>query len=261
MSHCGRLTRTDDQPFRFGDATEVLQCLHWFLSFVRGRRVGVALASGFVGDPGQQSQEEPLITHWDVTQVDEAATAQSWFTLGVEDELDGLFQSFHDIWRNNQPLAHQLRTMIDAYCVALGQSIPIETRILSGYIGLETETHRNLDKQELRSILADYGLLDSISDTVRGSGQTFSGSKLLTRTRNAFVHQNTGRSPSLEKLISAWNTCLYFLELLILRKLGHDGTFCDRFHATYVGETSDMPPTNPSQERIDRGAVPTADGP
>ena len=47
VSHCGLLTRTDGQPFRFRDAGEVLECLHWFLSFVRGRRVGVALASGF----------------------------------------------------------------------------------------------------------------------------------------------------------------------------------------------------------------------
>ena len=254
VSHCGRLTRTDGQPFRFSDAIEVLGCVHWFLSFVRGRRVGVALASGFADDPGHQSQQEPLITHWDVTQVDEAATAQNWFTRGVEDELDGLFNSLHDIWRNNQPLAHQLRTMISTYCVALSQSIPIDMQVLSGYIGLETETDKNLNKRILRSILATYGLPDRISDTVHSSGQEFSGSKLLDRTRNDFVHQNTGRYPkntgrypTLEKLTRARNTCLYFLELLMLRKLGHEGKICDRFHATHVGMRSDMPPADASQ--------------
>lgn len=241
VSHCGRLTRTDGQPFRFRDAREVLRCLHWFLSFVRGRRVGVALASGFVHDPGQHADEEPLITHWDVTHVDEAATAQSWFTLGVEHELDELFQSFHYIWRDDQLLARQLRTMISAYCVALSQSIPLEMRVLSGYIGLETETSRNLDKIELRSILTNNDLPDRIRDTVHGSGQEFSGSKLLARTRNAIVHQNTGSYPTFDKLWRASKTCLYFLELLMLRKLGHEGTFCDRFQATYVGMRSDMP--------------------
>lgn len=246
VTHCGLLTRTDGQPFRFRDAVEVLRCLHWFLSFVRGRRVGIALASGFVGDHGQPGQEEPFITHWDVTQVDEAAAAQNWFTLGIEDELDALFRSFHYIWRNEQPLARQLRTMISAYCVALSQSIPIETRIVSGYIGLETETDQNLDKRILRLILASYSLPDRINDTVRGTGQEFSGSKILARTRNDIVHQNTGAHPSLKKLWRAWNVCLYFLELLMLCKLSHKGTFCDRFHATSVGETSDIPP-HPAQ--------------
>lgn len=241
VSHCGRLTRTDGQPFRFADAIEVLGCLHWFLSFVRGRRVGVALASGFADDPGHQSQQEPLIAHWAVTQVDEAAGAQSWFTRGIEDELDGLFNSFHDIWRNDQPLARRLRFMISAYCVALDQSIPIEMRVVSGYIGLETETNKNVDKQELKEILTRNGLQDRISDTRHGSGQEFSGSKLLVRTRNNIVHHNTGDYPNLERVSRATETCLYFLELLILRKLGHEGTFFDRFHATWVGTRSDMP--------------------
>ena len=243
VTHCGRLTRTDDQPFQYRDIREVLQCLHWFLSFVRGRRVGIALASGFVDDPGRQPQEAPLITHWDVTQVDEAATAQSWFTLGVEHELEALFQSFHCIWRKDQPLARQLRTMISTYCVALSQSIPIEMQVLSGYIGLETETDQNLDKLKLRSILASNSLPDRISDTVHGSGQEFSGSKQLAKTRNDIVHQNTGSYPTFDKFLRASKTCLYFLELLILRKLGHDGTFCDRFRARSVGERSDLPST------------------
>ena len=247
VSHSGRLTRTDGQPFRFSDATEVLGCLHWFLSFVRGRRVGVALASGFADDPGQQIQQEPLITHWDVTQVDEAAEAQSWFTRGIEDELDGLFQSFHDIWRNDEPLERQLRFMISAYCVALDQSIPIDMQIVSGYIGLETETDKNLNKQKLRTILKNNGLPDLMSDTVHGSGQEFSGSKLLAKTRNDIVHQITGRYPTPERLDRARNTCLYFLELLMLRILGHEGTFCNRFHATWVGTRSDMPPADGSR--------------
>ena len=241
VTHCGRLKRTDGRPFRFRDACEVLRCLHWFLSFVRGRRVGIALASGFVDDAGMQPQEEPLITHWDVTQVDEAASAQSWFTRGMGPELDGLFQSFHYTWQEDQPLARQLRTMISTYCVALSQSIPIEMQVLSGYIGLETEIDQNLDKLKLRSILASNNLPDCISDTVHGSGQEFSGSKQLAKTRNDIVHQNTGSYPTFDKLLRASKTCLYFLELLILRKLGHDGTFCDRFRAGSVGETSDMP--------------------
>ena len=241
VSHCGRLTRTDGQPFRFSDAIEVLGCVHWFLSFVRGRRVGVSLASGFVDDPGHQNQQEPLITHWDVTQVDEAAAARSWFTRGIEDELDGLFNSFHDIWRNDQPLVYQLRFMISAYCVALDQSIPIDMQVVSGYIGLETETDQNLNKQKLKLILKSNGLPDLIGDTVHGSGQEFRGSKLLAETRDAIVHHITGRYPNLERLSRARETCLYFLELLILRKLGHEGTFFDRFQATWVGTRSDMP--------------------
>ena len=249
VSHCGRLTRTDGQPFRFAAAIGVLECLHWFLSFVRGRRVGVALASGFADDPGHQSQQEPLVTHWDVTQVDEAAEARSWFTRGMEDELEGLFDSFHDIWRNDQPVAYQLRFMISAYCVALDQSIPIDMQVVSGYIGLETAVGKNLNKGKLREKLTSNGLPHLISDTVRGSGQEFNGSKHLAKTRVAIVHHHiTGRYPNLEKLIRARETCLYFLELLILRELGHEGKLFDRFHATWVGTTSDMPRCPASKE-------------
>ena len=241
VSHCGRLRRPDGQPFQFRAAAEILSCLHWFLSFVRGRRVGIALASGFVNDPGRQSHEEPFITHWDVTRVDEAATAQSWFTLGVEHELEELFRSFHRIWRNDHALARQFRIMISAYCVALSQSIPIEMQVVSGYIGLETETNQDLNKRELRSILNRNGLKDRIRDAVHGSGQEFSGSKLLARTRNDIVHQNAGSYPTFDRLWRASKTCLYFLELLILRKLDHEGTFCDRFQAGWIGTRSDMP--------------------
>ena len=246
LTHCGRLTRTHGQPFGFREAHEVLACLHWFLSFVRGRRVGIALASGFAADPGLSPEHEPLITHWGVTHVDEAAAAQSWFTRGVEHELEDLFQSFHRIWRDDEPLTRQLRTMIGTYCVALNHSIPVEMRVLAGYIGLETETTQNLDKSILKSILAAHKLPDLISDTVHSSGQPFSGSKLLAKTRNAIVHHNTDNYPKLDRLWRACNTCLYFLELLVLRKLGHNGTFCDRFQATSVGTTSPMPgtPTN-----------------
>ena len=90
---------------------------------------------------------------------------------------------------------------------------------------------------------ASNNLPDRISDTVHGSGQEFSGSKLLAKTRNDIVHQNAGSYPTFDKLLRASKTCLFFLELLILRKLGHDGTFCDRFRARSVGETSDMPST------------------
>lgn len=259
VSHCGRLTRTDGQPFRFSDAIEVLGCLHWLLSFVRGRRVGVALASGFADDPGHQSQQEPLITHWDVTQVDEAAEARSWFTRDIGDELDGLFNSFHDIWRNDQPLARQLRFMISAYCVTLDQSIPIDMQVVSGYIGLETETVKNLDKKELKAILTRNGLQDRISDTRHGSGQAFSGSKLLAKTRNEIVHHITGPYLTLGRLSRATETCLYFLELLILRKLGHEGTFWDRFHATWVGTRRDMPPADDSHHESISGPSPATD--
>lgn len=85
--------------------------------------------------------------------------------------------------------------MISAYCVALDQSIPIEMQVVSGYIGLETETGKNLDKQELKSILTRNGLQDQdrISDTVQGSGNEFSGSGLLAETprRDRALHHRS----------------------------------------------------------------------
>ena len=77
--------------------------------------------------------------YWGVTHVVQPAPAQSWFTLGIERELDELCRSFHRIWRDDQQLARQLRTMIGTCCVALDDSIPIDMRVISGYIGLETE--------------------------------------------------------------------------------------------------------------------------
>ncbi len=181
--------------------------------------------------------------HWGVTHVDQAAEVESWFTLGVERELDGLFRSCHRIWRDDGQLARQLRMMIGAYCVALDPSIPIDMRVLAGYIGLETETTRNLNRPTLKSILKDSRVPDRITDIVHGSGQPFSGSKLLVNARNAIVHHSTAGYPDFDRLVRAWKTCLYFLELLILRKLGHTGTFCDRFQAKAVGTRSNMPDT------------------
>jgi len=71
----------------------------------------------------------------------------------------------------------------------------------------------NLDKQELKSILATNGLPDLISDTVDGSGQEFRGSTLLAETRTAIVHHTNDRYRTPERLSRARKTCLYFLEL------------------------------------------------
>ena len=101
----------------------------------------------------------------------------------------------------------------------------------------------NLNKPTLYSILKANGLSDRISDTVHSSAQPFSGSRLLAKARNTIVHHSTTGYPNASRLVRAWKTCLYFLELLILRKLGHDGAFCDRFHAESAGTRSSMPYT------------------
>ena len=89
----------------------------------RNTTISRSFASGFAADPGLRPQQEPLITHWGVTHVDEAAAAQSWFTLGVEHELDDLFQSFRRVWRDDEPLARQLRIMISV--VSGGREPPL----------------------------------------------------------------------------------------------------------------------------------------
>lgn len=241
VTHCGCITRSDGLQFSFRECLELLRCLHFFLSFVRGRRVGVALATGYGEATGAAPQANPLATHWGHFVVDEAASSQSWFTTEIERELAGLFRRFHEVWSGDQPLARRLMTMIGTYCVALNESIPIDMRILAGYIGLETETKESLHQQNLKRILAYHGLPHLIKDAVGGSSTPFNGPKLLAKTRNQIVHQDGGSELTTDKLGRAWNTALYFLELVILRKLGHDGSFCDRFQATWAGMRSPMP--------------------
>ncbi|WP_423920962.1 hypothetical protein [Candidatus Poriferisodalis sp.] len=240
VTHCGRLSRADRQPFAFRDAHDILRCLHWFLSFVRGRRVGIALAAGFADDPGPQPQRDPIITHWGVTPVDEAASAQSWYTLGMEHELDRLFRAIHSIWRADEASTHELRTMISTYCVAQDQSIPIDMRILAGYIGLETQRRKNLNLQKLQAVLHEHNLPHRIKDKIRRPKKKFDGPETLVDVRNRIVHHKPCY-PDTDELWRAWDTCLYYLELLILRKLGHEGHFCDRFRATARGMKYDMP--------------------
>ena len=96
----------------------------------RNTTISRSFASGFAADPGLRPQQEPLITHWGVTHVDEAAAAQSWFTLGVEHELDDLFQSFHRVWRDDEPLARQLRIMISVWVPKTVMLLCLSTREL-----------------------------------------------------------------------------------------------------------------------------------
>lgn len=239
VTHSGRLRHPDEKLFSFRESFEVLRCLHFFLSFVRGRRVGIALATGFAHDPGPTPLIEPIIEHWGVTQVDEATSAQSWYTIGLESELERLFHNFHARWPD-EARSRELRMMVSAYCVAHNESIPIEMRILAGYIGLETQRRKNLNQPKLESVLTENNLPHRIKDTIDQPWVEFGGPESLVDVRNRIVHHKADY-PGTDELWRAWKTCCYYLELLILRKLDYNGQFSDRFQAGWAGTTHDLP--------------------
>lgn len=239
VTHVGSLTRTDGTAFRYGQAEEVLDCLYWFLSFVQGRRVGIALPTG-LGEPNDAPDERtPLVESWKAWYADPAGSgAGSWYPHLASGGLEALFGSFHREWCLGDKERDHLRFLLAVYCTATAQNTLVEARFVMAYLGLEAIAGERV--AEGQRVNVGKKLANTLKRRGVSTGMKFLNNPLtedpishLVAVRNGIVHPNQHRFNERtwtwsQHVVHAWQVSLWMLDVLLLNRFGYDGPYNNR---------------------------------
>jgi len=252
VTHVGSLTGVDGGSFPFADAIEFLGCLHWFLSLVQGRRVGIALPAGFAQRQSAHSDCPPIIDAWSVLVTEAAGSGvPSWYPKLETGSLGGLLEAFCTQWDAGDDERDYLRFLIAIYCTATAQAILVEPRFVMAYVGLEAIAGEDVPEGQnvkvsvcLERALGRYGI-PTDADHLQNARQ-LSTVRHLAAVRTAIVHPNQRRMKDDEwsqgqHVVHAWQVALWMLEVLLLKKLGYSGKYDNRLTRT----TEQLPHSNP----------------
>ena len=258
FTHVGRLRKTDESPFRFDEAHDMLNMLYWFLSFVAGRQVGVGLPTGY------DNSKQLVFVRWD-SRVTQAADGQpGWRSEQCSaDGLAEMFRSFREMWKDDYWQEIIRRTiytythaqegtradvmMAQSALEALARSVLVEKK---GQPVIGDPQHR-LTKTEFGKLNA----ADKMRRLLRWAGvpsgppsahdllgpnaadllnerdpASLDGPRAVTWMRNRITHPKPGGTakPPAEAFFECRWTLLGYVELVLLRLLGYRSSYADR---------------------------------
>lgn len=251
VTHVGSLMRSDGSSFSFADGHWILECLHWFLSLVQCRRVGIALPRGYAKVADADSGLDPIVDRWTIFVTDAAGSGvRSWYPSKHPGRgppgLSALFEAFRAMWNTNSDQQQRMRFLISVLCTATAQTILVEPRLVMAFVGLEALVGEILGAQSVNmNTDLEQALQSSGIPTTKGYLENPRGSKPvkhLVQERNAIVHLNKPINDTTwersEHIVHAWKVALWMLQQMLLRRFGYDGYFYN--HMSY--EIEKLPP-------------------
>ncbi|MBD2491989.1 hypothetical protein [Aulosira sp. FACHB-615] len=253
ITHVGKIERSDQKTFSSKEAEEILEILHWFLSFCRGFRISPILLVG------QNSSGKKVWEKWHSNQlISPWKIVDSWFidlhSLNTQN-INELFAGFLTLWKTDT-WNDAIRLAIHWYLESNAQAGAVQGSIillqaafelLAGTLLLEdkkiTEEAFNKLKafEKLRHLLKECNLPLEIPDTLTHLLQAAKpedldwsdGVQALTQTRNALVHANPEKrkkflNRSFSEKVDIVNLGLWYLELVLLKVFGYKGQYLSR---------------------------------
>ncbi len=261
ITHAGRIARDDGSPFSSQQLSDLLACLHYFLSFALGRWAGPALPIGF-DVTGHRVYEE-----WGIRMVASGAWNGSYSCLDEHhgELLSQVFPGFLALWENpvwRTPLAHALYWYLGS-CTR-GTGIGVDTGIILAQTALEllAWTHCVIDRKMVSPaafkrrglVTADkLRLLASSLEIPRAIppglsvmppsvGRPWADSmELITGIRNALVHPDAPAALPEQPFVEGWKLSLWYVDMVLLRLCGHVGSYANRLKQRWVGEVEIVP--------------------
>jgi hypothetical protein len=254
ITHTCQLKKPNNQTFTTKEAQELLWCLRYFLSFVRGLWCQPTLITGF-DEKGNKIWE--LLSSPSATPYKDV---HSWIpvfdldTLSLSDAL----QKFIELWKDNL-WREAMSLSIHWYLEANGNS-NVETSIVLAQTGLEALYYiKNVEKgslslenfermeahQRIRNLLLDTKFQIDIPNNLhelsiwthqRGTkigDETVSltGPEAITQMRNGIIHPNIRErvsTSSVGERLEAKKLGILYLELALLFSLGYKGKYENR---------------------------------
>lgn len=256
ITHIGKIERSDGKNFTVSEVKNILDCLHFFFSFARGRWSSPILPIGY------DVNDNKVWMHWEATIIDSWQTQTSWFNL-TDKSLSELFPGFFKRWSNND-LNEPIKIAIQWYVECRKGSGGIAGSIALAQIAMElfssiviTEEKKILSVDSLSKLNASdqFKLLLSImgipmnipttlSDLTQVAGTLSSdsqGPEALTYIRNRIVHAKVKNIKALltlpdNAMTEAWKLGYTYIQLILLRLFEYQGKYLNWLEKTDTTE-------------------------
>jgi len=258
ITHAGRIERNDGNTFAGEDAKRILKILLFFFSFARGMWATPILPVGF-DEAGSIVWEE-----WNSPRGEPWADVLSWFDHQHAKQLEDAFSGFFSIWEDDtwQPAIEEA---IYWYLNSNYSSRGIDAGMILSQTAIEllaytyaVETKKLVTSRGFRQLWASdkFRLLFSSLDLPLGipselkkltelakSLNWIDAPQALTEMRNELIHpepKEKGRFN--EARFEAWNLGLWYIEMVLLRLCGYEGTYGNRLNrGRWVGQVESVP--------------------
>ena len=244
ITHVGEISRVDGRAFTPEEASEVIECLHYFFSFVRGDWSPPIVWFGV------DQSDRMVYQDWSSPISSPCHSLRSWFDDDSAPDLTSAFSGMMEKWTDPQ-WRKLLATAIHIYIEANTSGTPETSIILSQaawellawvYLveikeiwGVRTfEDHSAAER--LRQLLGCAKIPVAIPPTFKNLATHFASASIdgpdcVTQIRNGVVHPSIRQKalgiPAMVRYEAA-NLSLTYVELNILFLLGYTGLYQDR---------------------------------
>ena len=247
ITHHGTICRTDNSPFSVDEATELLDALNAFLSFVCGTFCSPSNVIGI------DSSDNEAWKRWGPDYISPWCSPRSWFDVTVGPALADIFKGFWQEYRKN---AQELARILRWYAHSNETNVADVSMILT-QTALETLSHSTVGAQS-RSIRTGEWIADALrhvridpkipafcSELKRLANQKSwkHGPHSLVTIRNDMVHSDV-KHPNipLDVYHEARELGLWYLELMLLQRFGYVGEYANRLTPVQrAGATEPVP--------------------
>lgn len=253
-THVGRIERVDGSVFSRHEASELLDGLYWFCSFVNSSSCGPLLSVGFDADGAATWSE------WGVRSTERWHSPDGWADEHRPLDIASLFPGFLDhwldpYWRRVVDIAVGLyldgnvpRTLERA--VALSQ-IPLELLVHAVLVDGKHKTEKEVwpPSRGIARLLEHYGISTEIpakfTELAKVASQEGwkSGPWAVTELRNEVIHvKRSTEVRSREVWVQSWKLIVWYVEMVLLATFGFKGEYGSRLSwPRWVGQVDRVP--------------------
>ncbi len=247
ITHIGKIKRMDEGLISFDEVDNILNILHYFLSFTAGRWCPPVLITG-IDDKDNviwEVFETPLVTKW--------VYSPNWFDIYNGSSIHDIFPGFVDMWKDDvwkETLEHSLywyllSNTLTSKDAGIILSFTALDRLKSTYLRKNNKhllKNKYGGKFKIDSLLKEFKIdptIPSKLSNIKKLGDN--GPKLITEVRNSYVHP-TERIPSnLDISFEAWQLTQWYLDLIFLKLFDYNGQYSNRITSTRYGQVEDVP--------------------
>ena len=233
LTYTGVITHRGGADFSVDEAKALLESLRVFLSFTRGGYCSLALITG------KDKYGSNSWVRWGSHQVSDLDNGHSWsMTVGGDDILSGLFPKFWSLielkngWRDTiiRTIDWYLRSNESPPYVGIILTQAALERLSSAVLDGKRYGSKTVEKalKKLPGMESCLPIPDSCEELRRlGNGRT--GPHVLADIRNDLVHPKESLE-GVSDLVhhEAWSLGQWYIEMMLLNKLGYQGDFKNR---------------------------------
>lgn len=247
ITHHGTIVRTDNSPFSVKEATELLDALNTFLSFVCGTFCSPLNVTGL------DSNDDEAWKRWGPHYISPWSRPRSWFDITISQALSNIFKVFWQEYRRDP----QGQGRIVRWYAHSNENNVADVSMILNQVALEALSNTTVGAKPNKKLTGEW-----IADALRCVGinpqipafcselnrlatqeSWKHGPHALVTIRNDMVHSNiTLTNISLDAYFEAWQLGLWYLELMLLQRFGYSGEYANRLTPVQMpGATEPVP--------------------